>query len=250
MLLKVSLRIALAMSLSLLVICTMMFGLSYASNPVAGAAMTHLLTGLLWAFSLVSILSLCLLSREAAERQRMITRLQEKAYLDSLTGLNNHGRVLELLENECRRSRQATKPVSVLMLDLDHFKLVNDCFGHPVGDFVLAEIAQILTELCPECAFTGRYGGDEFVLVLADATPLEAISLASRLKTAVNSRKFSFEANSISLSISIGIATSSTFRETSRELITAADTALYEAKKSRDGRTIHHDDVAYVTGRV
>lgn len=159
--------------------------------------------------------------------------LERKAYLDSLTGLPNRRHLSDRLEEELARARRHTHELSVLLLDLDHFKEVNDTHGHDAGDHVLAEIGRLLGKHVRQEDVVGRYGGEEFAFVLPETGLAPAVLLAQRIRRSVADYTMSYEGTAISMSASIGAASFPMLPiESSRELLRYADEALYRAKRS------------------
>jgi two-component system cell cycle response regulator len=161
--------------------------------------------------------------------------LRYQATHDPLTGLWNHGEVLNILDRELDRSFRSRQPVAVLMLDIDHFKEVNDRYGHLVGDAVLREVSRRLLSCVRPYDAVGRYGGEEFMIVVPsiDAGPADA--LARRIGLRISERSFDTPAGPVRVTVSMGLAVSSIDEATvSTALVRAADLALYRAK--RDGR--------------
>ncbi len=161
-------------------------------------------------------------------------RLAQLAVTDGLTGLYNHRHFHERLELEAERSRRNGLPLSMLMIDLDHFKHYNDHHGHPAGDEVLREIARILSNGRRANDFCARYGGEEFALVLVDTPKLTGALFAEKLKSLIEQRKFEHGSSQPGgvLSVSIGLATIPEDAIDGESLVRAADSALYRAKES------------------
>ena len=168
----------------------------------------------------------------AVENARLYEKTLELAHEDALTGLANRRRLMEVLSKEvCRASRYNT-PLSLLMIDLDRFKQFNDTYGHLKGDELLKKFALLLEKRIRTTDMAGRYGGEEFCLVLPN-TPLQgAVVIAERIRKAVEDLKISAENNPspIGATISIGVAEFAQ-GETDENLISAADAALYRAKQ-------------------
>lgn len=158
-------------------------------------------------------------------------KLAAASLRDSLTGLFNNQNFLKFLDTEYKRARRYNLPLSLLMIDLDNFKLVNDTYGHPFGDFVLKEIARVFEDSIRDSDILCRYGGEEFALILPN-TPLEgAYSVAEKLRRTISNLVFWQGDLSTKLTITVGI---STFAEekinTKEDLLKHADDALYEGK--------------------
>ena len=160
-----------------------------------------------------------------------------KAITDGLTGMFNHRHFMELLAHEHARYGRTSTPFCLMLLDIDHFKRVNDTYGHQGGDEVLRGVAATIKGALRETDFIGRYGGEEFAAVLVDTLPDGAEALGERIREAVEAHVFEFGGHAIRVTISIGIAESLP-DVTMNELIRRSDTALYEAKDSGRNRVV------------
>src|SRR5581483_429570 len=160
--------------------------------------------------------------------------LEEISARDSLTGLYNRWFVMEKIESELNRALRHGAPMSVLMLDLDHFKRVNDSFGHSAGDEVLKSVGQVLRESCRVYDVPGRYGGEEFCIVLPETRLNNTTGVAERIRSRLAQTQLAVAGQSISVTASIGVAgMDSVTREgviTAAALLERADRALYAAK--------------------
>ena len=157
--------------------------------------------------------------------------LREQATHDGLTGLHNRATILEILDKELARSGREEQPLSLLLVDLDRFKLINDIHGHQAGDAVLRESAQRMKAALRRYDSVGRYGGEEFLLILPGCRGEMAYGQAERVREAVGAGAVDFAGNQLSISCSIGMA----YREApvpqdAGPLIREADVALYVAK--------------------
>lgn len=171
------------------------------------------------------------------ENSRLVERLRDLAIRDSLTELYNHRHVMDLLNNEFERVGRYAAGVSLLMLDLDEFKRVNDVHGHPAGDAVLKEMARILSETLRTVDSVGRYGGEEFLIILPHTSPEEARATGERIRRKVASHVFWVGTKSLSVTVSVGVASYPTPAVDSPEtLIREADRALYRAKEAGRNR--------------
>ncbi len=152
--------------------------------------------------------------------------------LDGLTGLYNHRYFQETLSNELLKSQRFGHAVSLLLVDVDHFKKVNDKYGHPQGDVVLKEVAQILKNTVRAYDVPARYGGEEFAVVLPHADPAQAYQVAERVRRAVQACVFPGRTprETLRVTASFGVAASPANAKTKAELIDRADQALYLAK--------------------
>lgn len=160
--------------------------------------------------------------------------LEEISARDSLTGLYNRWFVMEKIESEMNRALRHGAPMSVLMLDLDHFKNVNDSFGHSAGDEVLKSVGQVLRESCRVYDVPGRYGGEEFCIVLPETRLGNTQNVAERIRARLAQTQLAVGGNSISVTASIGVAALESVSNegivSAASLIERADRALYAAK--------------------
>lgn len=168
-----------------------------------------------------------------ARLRRDNAHLQDLCTTDPLTHVENVRGFGDILDHEFKVARRYNQPLSVLMLDVDHFKLVNDMYGHPSGDYVLKEIAVILKQSVRESDVVARTGGEEFSVILPKASADQAVRFAERIRQAVCSRKFTVLRRDIHVTISIGSATYPADAEITDEqmLVHFADQALLEAKE-------------------
>jgi len=167
-----------------------------------------------------------------AEYHEEIYRL---TILDGLTQIHNRRYLVEFLEREVVRSQRHDRPLSVLMVDIDKFKSINDSHGHLCGDFVLRELANIVRGSVRKEDLFARYGGEEFAVVLVETNREGAVGVAERIRQSVAEHPFRFETTPVNLTISIGVATTSgDLSMTPAALLKAADENLLTAK--RDGR--------------
>ena len=168
---------------------------------------------------------------------RLREELRYLAETDSLTGVANRRRFHQALEIECLRSRRNRAPLSVLMVDLDYFKAVNDRYGHPVGDAVLKSVAQRLLQCVRKTDLLARYGGEEFSILLPETGREGSEVIAERVRLAVSQRAFELNGLSISLSVSVGVTSQNELVEADAEiLLNEADLALYRAKTAGRNR--------------
>ncbi len=169
------------------------------------------------------------------EKAHLIHQLEDMATTDSLTGVYTRRAFTEYAEVEFSRCVRYGHPLSVLMLDIDHFKRINDTCGHTIGDEVLRAISQTCCQTLREPDLMGRYGGEEFIVCLPETDPEQAGEVAERMRQAVKSHPFRGGQREFSVTVSIGMATSDGRLRNLQELIKAADEALYTAKrKGRD----------------
>ncbi len=174
--------------------------------------------------------------------------LRLQATQDPLTGIWNHGMIMNLLERELVRSTREGLSLSVLMLDLDLFKQVNDTYGHLAGNLVLHEAAQRMRDSLRGYDAVGRYGGEEFLIVSPGCSAADASKLAERMRQVIGGTPMNTSEGIISITISVGIATvnysegnltSSTMDHNAETLVHAADEALYRAKRTGRNHVEH-----------
>ena len=169
--------------------------------------------------------------------------LERLSVTDELTGLANRRRLTAELERELRRSGRHGRPVSILMLDVDHFKHFNDTYGHPAGDAVLKRLASTVRECVRDVDTVARYGGEEFMVILPETPAAEAALVAERIRASAEEDRFTPEGESVPLNItvSIGYAWFPESAGTPDALIEAADQALYRSKESGRNRVTAAD---------
>jgi len=172
----------------------------------------------------------------AIENAQLFKEMEKLAITDSLTGLYNRRFFFAFAENEIERSKRYNKNLSIIMMDIDHFKKVNDSFGHQIGDQVLKEIADICLSILRKVDLMCRYGGEEFAVLLPETEGAEAAHAAERMCTAISSLRLKNEKGDVSVSVSIGVAELDSSRGSFEKLLAAADTALYTAKETGRNR--------------
>ncbi len=174
----------------------------------------------------------------AIDNARMYQQVEAMAVTDGLTQLYNHRKFQEILDSEFRRAMRYNTSLSIMLLDIDRFKSINDTKGHPVGDEVLKKIAGLIKRFIRDTDFPCRYGGEEFVLVLPNTTTKEAVIIAERIRKSVEKSTFILNnREELNITISIGIATYPSDAKEKQELIDKADRALYFAKESGRNQT-------------
>jgi diguanylate cyclase (GGDEF)-like protein len=167
--------------------------------------------------------------RLAHEVQRERDRAEQMARTDFLTQLNNRRAFYELADAALRHARHHDEPVALLMLDIDHFKTINDKFGHAAGDAAICAVAKLIREQCRVTSIGGRLGGEEFALLLPETELFDALGVAERLRVIVGAHALEHEGHVIRFTASIGVAAVQT-DETIDQLMLRADVALYQAK--------------------
>lgn len=171
------------------------------------------------------------LEQRVADRTR---ELQQIAITDPLTGICNRGEIMKVLNSEMERARRYHQALCVLLIDLDHFKVINDKYGHLTGDRVLIDVAQAFSHFSRSSDSVGRYGGEEFLIILPNTDTVEASILAERIRAEVNSRPVKTkDGETIHYACSIGVSQFEP-QQTLEDLLHVTDNALYQAKL--DGR--------------
>lgn len=157
--------------------------------------------------------------------------LQYQATYDVLTGIYNRRAIWDHLEAELARAKRQNKPLSVVLLDVDHFKRINDTYGHPAGDMVLMTVADRMKNCLRDYEFIGRYGGEEFLVVLVDTDYEAAMKTTTRLIQAIGGEAFVFDDKQLAITISAGVAVvENCAKIDSEKVISSADRELYNAK--------------------
>ncbi len=179
----------------------------------------------------------------ALENARLYGAAVEAADSDPVTGLLNHRAIHQRLEVELQQARVQNQPLALIMMDMDNFKLFNDTYGHPAGDQVLQRVAQALEEECEKRDILGRYGGDEFIVILPDSDVQEATALAQHLRERMVREGFrpaareagGADERTVPVTLSFGVAAFPEDSTSRHELLTIADANLYAAKHSEEG---------------
>jgi len=170
---------------------------------------------------------------------RVQNELQFQSAHDHLTGLWNRGAIMGLLHRETQRSVRIGKPLGVMMADLDHFKSINDTYGHPVGDVVLREVARRILASVRSYDYVGRYGGEEFLIVLAECSQSDLAVSAERMRSCVSKNPVETDAGPVAVTLSIGSVAGNATRgpvQSGEQLLRTADIALYCAKTNGRNR--------------
>ena len=168
----------------------------------------------------------------ALENARLFSEVQELALTDSLTRIFNRRRFFDLAEQEFDRSRRYDRPFSLIMFDIDHFKKVNDTYGHSVGDVVLQRVAEICKGALRDVDIIARYGGEEFVILLPETTATEAQLMAERLRQLMARSTMEIAAIKIDITLSFGVVEIDKDCKNIEELLDRSDQALYHSKNA------------------
>ena len=171
--------------------------------------------------------------------QKKNKNLRRKSLIDPLIGTWNRGAIMRILTIEAIRCDKAGVPLSLIVADLDYFKRINDTYGHPAGDAVLVKVASKLRSCIRPQEALGRYGGEEFLIVLPGSSHTTAMAVAERMRAAIASQPETIGGATLSLTISAGVASTDVFpTATTEELISRADMALYAAKDAGRNRIV------------
>lgn len=180
------------------------------------------------------------LQQQLHEVQSLQSLLTQQVNCDPLTGLYNRRYLTETMGRELARCMREEQPLSVLMIDIDHFKLVNDTYGHQAGDEVLKQLGAILVHEVRGSDLACRYGGEEFLVLFPNMSLSAAQVRAEKYREKVEAARFGLEESEISMRLSIGVAGFPGHATTPEGLIQAADRALYEAKRLGRNRVVVH----------
>jgi len=164
-------------------------------------------------------------------------KMFDLATTDQLTQALNKQAILDNMREEFQRCNSKSLPMTLVMLDIDHFKQINDTYGHPAGDQVLKEISSLIrNRMTRSQDLLGRYGGEEFLLLLR-TTPLRlAVEIAERIRQAIEKLPITFDGNTIPVTVSLGVASLDSTSKTGDDLLAHADKALYDAKNQGRNR--------------
>lgn len=174
------------------------------------------------------------LNRELKARKRIEKRLKHQATHDPLTGLYNRNELERRIADDIARATRYNHPISIFMVDIDHFKEINDRYGHANGDRVLRSVAFELERSLRKTDYVARFGGEEFLVVLPETPLSRAVELGERLRQRVAGHRIALGDDSVSLTVSIGVASFPEIDSDWHALLDAADMAMYQAK--HDGR--------------
>ncbi len=165
--------------------------------------------------------------------------LEQLSVTDPVTSLKNHRYFQDSLRIETERALRHTRPLSMAMIDIDRFKLINDRYGHPTGDLVLKAVALRILDQVRTLDVVARYGGEEFAVIMPDADFDGAMKVAERIRSSLESNEFVFpRVGSIRATVSIGVATLPDHATTAQDLISKADESLYRAKGQGRNQTV------------
>jgi diguanylate cyclase (GGDEF)-like protein/PAS domain S-box-containing protein len=164
------------------------------------------------------------------------THLKHMADTDELTGLKNRRSIMERLEEEFQRAKRSHRPLSLIMLDIDHFKLINDAHGHLFGDFVLKMISLRIKDSLRKHDILGRVGGEEFLIVAPDSGAEESVHVAERVRRSISAKPIADKTAEVGATLSAGVTVMTAQDATADMIFSRADTALYRAKEEGRNR--------------
>jgi diguanylate cyclase (GGDEF)-like protein/PAS domain S-box-containing protein len=179
-----------------------------------------------------------LLENRVAEIEQLQGQLREQAIRDYLTGLFNRRYLDETIDREIARAKREANLLSVIMMDIDHFKSINDTYGHQAGDMVLIQLGALLNQYSRSSDIACRHGGDEFVVVMPSASPEDAHKRADEWRHLFEKQRFTFNDRRFATTLSIGIATYPLHASSPKGVFQAADQALYQSKMYNNKVTI------------
>lgn len=182
---------------------------------------------------IIPVLAGCIFGYLLAKNKLLSNHLKILAHTDMLTGVLNRTMFEKLLNREILKASRYENPFSVIFIDIDHFKNVNDQYGHPVGDQVLSDFSQLLRQLNRSSDVTARYGGEEFIILSIGSTINETITHAERLRNSVAEHAFDTVSH---ITCSLGITQFKKGEDTAGSLLKRADEALYDAKQNGRNR--------------
>ncbi|WP_295449412.1 diguanylate cyclase [uncultured Thiodictyon sp.] len=183
-----------------------------------------------------AITALCGISTDITERKRLEHELQQQATTDELTGITNRRHFLSLADAELKRARRFNHPMTLAMIDLDHFKQINDRYGHPVGDQALLALTRTCRETIREVDIFARFGGDEFVLALTETAAHDGYLVVERIRHAMTARPVELLGVPVAITITAGLASLASDDNALDRLLARADRALYQAKAAGRNR--------------
>lgn len=177
-----------------------------------------------------------------SQERKYTEKLAEMANHDALTNVHNRHYFNQELEKEIAKSRRYKIDLSLLMIDIDHFKKVNDTYGHQVGDQVLKTLASICKQVLRDVDIVVRFGGEEFIVILPSTNISGALLTAERIRQAVEAETFTYDDVNLKCTVSVGVTSYDNADWTDKDLIKAADIALYEAKQNGRNQICEFDE--------
>ncbi len=192
----------------------------------------------------LSLISYIVIIRETTELSSAYQKLESMATTDPLTGISNRRQLLEQVEQHFAMMKRSGESIprpsglGFVMIDVDHFKKINDTFGHLAGDSILQKIAENIRKTLRQYDVFGRYGGEEFLIVLPNTIPSEAQRIAERIITVIRESAFDWDGTAIRITLSAGVTWSDALHETLDHVLSKADQLMYEAKETGRNRVV------------
>ncbi len=216
--------------------------LSMSGAPLYAVLVNHLMSGIL-----VCMVAYIALAHLAVE-DRLRASLHDAAFRDSLTGLYNRRYVFRAFRDELRKYQRYSEPFSVMLVDADHFKRINDQFGHRAGDAALKAIADACNGSVRDTDVVGRFGGEEFIILLPHTSASEAAIVAERIRQTIMDSDICWQGQRLDVRLSLGVAEAGLHGNEFDEIVTAADRALYAAKERGRNQTVIADTASHRPG--
>lgn len=198
--------------------------------------------------SLPSIKNYFEAAKAVIESRTLMDKLRDSSLRDGATKLYNRRFLEEFIDKTSEQALRSNITYAILMIDIDYFKMVNDTYGHDSGDIVIKSLAEILQENIRKADLAIRYGGEEFIVLLYNTTPEGAVQVAEKIRTRFNEKKFQFGNDTVTKTLSIGIAHFPTQADSIWKVIKFADLALYEGKHTGRNRVIEFEDRMFTGG--
>jgi diguanylate cyclase (GGDEF)-like protein len=193
---------------------------------------------------------LCNQAAQAIADAQLHAEVERLAAVDGLTGMYNYREFHERLHYEWEQAQRHGESLALMMIDLDHFKRVNDTYGHQTGDRILKQVAALLSRLARKVDTVGRYGGEEFAILLPKTTAQQAGKMAERIRKVVERHPFGLEGVGVPVTLSIGVASAPADATGQDHLVSVADKALYRAKEQGRNRTVLYADLVSAMARM
>lgn len=180
-------------------------------------------------------------AKAVIESRTLMDKLRDSSLRDGATGLYNRRFLEEFIDKSSEQAARSNMSYAVLMIDIDYFKMINDTYGHDAGDVVIKSLSEILVHAIRKADLPVRYGGEEFLVLLHNTTPEGALSVAEKIRTVFNEKKFQFGNDTVQKTLSIGIAHFPSQADSIWKVIKFADIALYEGKHTGRNRVIEFE---------
>jgi len=183
------------------------------------------------------------ISRDISEKKQLLEKLHQQATIDELCQIPNRRHFMNLAERELRRAKRYHHPMSIVVIDFDNLKSINDTYGHLAGDRALSVFSKIVQTLIRDVDLVGRFGGDEFLIMLPETKKQHAYLVIERIYQVLDASPIFYQGEHFKIAISSGIASLTDWKDTLENLISRADSALYEAKKNGGSKIVVSEEV-------